>query len=847
MDAGSAGTPEATPDLANRASGGASNSQACWEMQSFFHDVRFALRTLARNRRFSIVAILTLGLGLGAAVAIFSVVQGVLLRSLPYQDPDRLVFISQTDGPGSRPFPISSPGHFRDYREQARQFESFAAGSSFVQTLDSLSGAVEAEQVDASIVTANFFPLLGVSPSGRNFLPEEEVVNGPRVAIIGYDLWRRRYAADPKLVGTPIRMNGQDFTVVGILPPGFKLYLPSDRLFLRNAEVWLPAQIDYAAAAARRQAGFLCVIGKLKKGVSIASAQAEMDRIAENFRRNYQVDKLADLRVKVVSMLDLVVQHVRPALLTIMAVVALVLIIACANVANLCLARGTERQKEIAIRTALGASRMRVVRQILTECLVLSFLGLVVGLLIATIGLRVLWVLRPPNLPRLENIQLDGTALAFAIGTTVFTALLFGLLPALASSPETLKERGRGTTGGVRRSVRSALIVGEIAVSLVVLVTAGLLLRSFAALERVETGFTRGNVFTFQVALPFSRYNNPASVDRFFKNLEDQLRALPGVQAAGAINLLPLGSTSNPFGWASEAAPDQWAAQAADTRIVTPQYFSTMGIKLLSGRVFTEQDDLSRSYEVVVDDVLARRAWPGASALGQKVNMTTFHMNGPPTKEWWHVIGVVQHVHNESLTEEGMLQIYRPLLQDFNLNMTMVVRSEIEPVGMQKAAESILRTLDKDVPLHQAQTIDGYIKIAQTPMAFNLILIGAFGLIALVLASVGLYGVIAYLVSQRTREIGVRIALGAQRHQILRLILGYGLKLTAAGLASGVLISLAVSQVISNQLFEVKATDLATYILTPAVLAFVAMLASYFPSRRAARLDPMDALRYDGQ
>jgi len=367
------------------------------------------------------------------------------------------------------------------------------------------------------------------------------------------------------------------------------------------------------------------------------------------------------------------------------------------------------------------------------------------------------------------------------------------------------------------------------------------------ALERVETGFTRGNVFTFQVALPFSRYNNPASADRFFKNLEDQLRALPGVQAAGAINLLPLGSTSNPFGWASEAAPDQWAAQAADTRIVTPQYFSTMGIKLLSGRLFTEQDDLTRPYEVVVDDVLARRAWPGASALGQKVNMTTFHMNGPPTKEWWHVIGVVQHVHNESLTEEGMLQIYRPLLQDFNLNMTMVVRSEIDPVAMQKAAESILRTLDKDVPLHQAQTIDGYIKIAQTPMAFNLILIGAFGLIALVLASVGLYGVIAYLVSQRTREIGVRIALGAQRQQILRLILGYGLKLTAAGLASGVLISLAVSQVISNQLFEVKATDLATYILTPAVLAFVAMLASYFPSRRAARLDPMDALRYDGQ
>ncbi|HEY6305502.1 MAG TPA: ABC transporter permease [Candidatus Angelobacter sp.] len=816
-------------------------------MQAFLQDVRFALRTLARNRRFTIVAVLTLGLGLGATIAIFGVVQGVLLRSLPYQDPERLVFISQTDGPGTTPFPISSPGHFRDYREQARQFEGFAAGFSFLQTLDSLQGGVQAEQVDGAIVTANFFPLLGVSLArGRNFLPEEEIVNGPQVVILSERLWRGRYAADPKLVGSSIRMNGQDFTVVGILPEGFKLYLPSDRIFLKDSEVWMPAQIDYAAAAARRQAGFLAVIGKLKKGVTLASAQTEMDRIAENFRREYRVDKLADLHVRVLSMLDLVVKHVRPALLTIMAVVGLVLMIACANVANLCLARGTERQKEIAIRTALGASRGRVIRQILTENLVLSFLGLAAGLLIAALGLRLLWALRPPNVPRLENIRLDSTVLAFAVAATVLTALLFGLLPALAATPEALKEAGRGTAGAGRRSVRSALIVGQIAVSLVVLLTAGLLLRSFAALERVETGFIRGNVFTFQVALPFSRYNTLTAA-RFYKNLEDELRALPGVQAVGAINLLPLGSTSNPFGWASEAAPDQWAAQAADTRIVTPEYFSTMGIKLLSGRLFTEHDDPSRPYEVVVDDVLARRAWPGTNAVGRKVNMTTFHDNAPPTKEWWQVIGVVQHVHNESLTEAGMLQIYRPLLQDPNLNMTMVVRSTTDPVGLQRAAEVVLHKLDKDVPLHQAQTMNGYIKIAQAPMAFNLILVGAFALIALALASVGLYGVVAYLVTQRTREIGVRIALGAQRGQILQLILGYGLKLTAVGLAAGVLISLAVSRVISNQLFEVRATDLATYILTPLVLAAVAMLASYLPSRRAANLDPMQALRHDGQ
>jgi putative ABC transport system permease protein len=578
----------------------------------------------------------------------------------------------------------------------------------------------------------------------------------------------------------------------------------------------------------------------------MASAQAEMDRVAGNFRRDYPVDKMADLQVKVVSMLDLVVKHVRPALLTIMAVVGLVLIIACANVANLSLARGSERQKEIAIRTALGATRTRVVRQVLTESLVLSFLGMVVGLFMAFAGLRLLWFLRPPNLPRLENIQMDGTALAFAIGATVFSALLFGLLPALAASPDAMKEGGRGTVGPGRRSVRSILIVSEIAVSMVVLVTAGLLLRSFAALERVETGFTKAHVFTFQVALPFSRYN-PATAARFYKDLQDELRALPGVEAAGAINLLPLGSTSNPFGWASEAAPDQWAAQAADTRIVTPEYFSAMGVKLLAGRVFTGQDDLSRPYEVVVDDVLARRAWPGVNPIGQKVNMTTFHLNSPPTKEWWQVIGVVQHVHNESLTEEGMLQIYRPLLQDPNLNMTMIVRSAGDQAGLQRAAEAVLHKMDKDVPMHKAQTMSGYIKIAQAPMAFNLILIGAFALIALILASVGLYGVIAYLVSQRTREIGVRIALGAQRSQILRLILSYGLKLTVAGLAAGVLLSLAASRVISNQLFEVKSTDLTTYILTPLVLAIVAMLASYLPSRRAASLDPMKALRHDGQ
>jgi putative ABC transport system permease protein len=816
-------------------------------MQSFLQDVRFALRTLARNRRFTLVAVLTLGLGLGATVAIFSVVQGVLLRSLPYRDPNRLVFISQTDGPGTKAFPISSPGHFRDYREQARLFEGFAAGFSFLQTLDSIENGAQSEQVDASIVTANFFPMLGVTPVlGRNFLPEEEAVNGPQVVILSDRVWRRRYGADPHLVGGTIRMNGRDALVVGILPPGFKLYLPAERIFLRDSEVWLPAQIDYAAAAARRQAGFLAVIGKLKEGASIASAQAEMDRIAEGFRRDYRVDKMADLRVQVVSMLGLVVKHVRPALLTIMAVVGLVLVIACANVANLCLARGADRQKEIAIRTALGASRARVVRQILTESVVLSFLGLLAGLVLAFVGLRLLWFLRPPNLPRIENIRLDTTAMAFAVAATLVTSLLFGALPALTASPEALKQGGRGTAGVGRRSVRSALIVGEIAASLVLLLAAGLLLRSFAALERVNTGFAKGNVFTFQVALPFPRYNVDTGL-QFYRNLENELRAIPGVESVGAINLLPLGSTSNPFGWATEAAPDQWAAQAADTRIVTPDYFNTMGIKLISGRLFTEQDDRKRPYEVIVDDVMARRAWPGVNPLGQKVNMTTFHQNGPPTKEWWQVVGVVQHVHNESLTEEGMLEIYRPLLQDPNGNMTIIMRSGTDVAGVARAAEAALRKLDKEVPLYQPQTLNGYIKIAEAPMAFNLILIGAFAVMALVLASVGLYGVIAYLVSQRTREIGVRIALGAQREQILRLLLGYGLKLTLIGLAIGVLIALAVSRVISSQLFGVRATDLITFILTPLVLAAVALLASYVPSRRAANVDPMQALRHDGQ
>ncbi|HKD44098.1 MAG TPA: ABC transporter permease [Candidatus Angelobacter sp.] len=816
-------------------------------MQSFLHDVRYALRTLARNRRFALVAVLTLGLGLGVTVAMFSVVEGVLLRSLPYKDPDRLVFISQTDGPGTKAFPISSPGHFRDYREQARQFEGFAAGFSFLQTLESTENGAPAQQVEAAVVTANFFPVLGVTPVlGRNFLPEEEVVNGPQVAILSDRLWRRRYGADATLVGRSLRMNGQNVLVAGILPPNFKLYLPAERIFLRDAEVWFPAQIDYAAAAARRQAGFLAVIGKLKQGATIRSAQAEMDRIAEGFRRDYRVDKMADLRVQVVSMLGLVVKHVRTALLTIMAVVGLVLIIACANVANLCLARGAERQKEIAIRTALGASRTRVIRQILTESLVLSFFGLLAGLVFAYAGLKLLWFLRPTNLPRLEDIRLDGTAMAFAVGATLLTALLFGALPALAASPEALKEGGRDTGGVGRRSVRAALIVGEIAASLVLLLAAGLLLRSFAALQRVETGFTRGSIFTFQVALPFPRYNAETTLE-FYQNLERELRAIPGVESVGAINLLPLGSTSNPFGWATEAAPDQWAAQAADARIVTPGYFNTMGIKLISGRFFTEQDDLKRPLEVVVDDVMARRAWPGANPIGQKVNMTTFHQNSPPTKEWWQVIGVVEHVHNESLTEEGMLQIYRPLLQDLNGNMTMVVRSAGGGVGIERAAEAALRKLDKEIPLYQPQTLDGYIRIAQAPMVFNLILIGSFAVMALVLASVGLYGVIAYLVSQRTREIGVRIALGAQRDQILRLILGYGLKLTLIGLAAGVLISLAISRVISSQLFGVRATDFTTFILTPVVLAAIALLASYVPSRRAAHLDPMQALRHDGQ
>ncbi len=815
-------------------------------MNSFLQDVKFALRSLSKNRRFSAVAILTLGLGLGATVAIFGVVQGVLLRSLPYTRANRLVFISQTDGPGTKPFPISSPGHFRDYREKTTLFQDLAAGASFSQILDSQDSGGQAEQIDGGFVTANFFPLLGVTPAlGRNFLPEEEVVNGPRVAIISDGLWRRRYGADPKVLGTQIKVGGNDALLVGILPPGFKLYMPPGRIFLRDADFWVPAQIDYAAAAARRQAGFLAVIGRLKDGVTLRQAQAEMDSIAEGFRRDYRVDKMADLRIEVVSMLDLVVRNVRPALLTIMAVVLLVLIIACANVANLFLARAAERKQEIAVRIALGASRGRVVRQILTEGLVLAFLGLGLGLLLAEAGLRLLLVLRPLNLPRLDDIHLDATAFAFAIGATLVTALLFGAIPALSVAPEVLRQ-GRGTVGVGKQSVRSMLIVGEIAASLVLLITAGLLLRSFAALQHVTPGFVTQNVLTFQTTLPFQRYT-PVTGVRFYHNLEEQLRALPGVQSVGAIGLLPLGSTPNPFGYASEAAPDMWAAHAADTRIVTPEYFKTMGIRLRSGRVFTEQDTLDRPLVVMVDDKLAQKMWPGQDAAGKKVNMTTFHQNSPPTKEWWTVIGVVDHTRNESLTEEGMVEIYRPLLQDANFNMTVVIRHATDPVSLQKSVAEVVHRMDSGVPLHRVRTIEEDVAAAQAPMQFNLVLIGAFAVIALVLASVGLYGVIAYLVAQRTREIGVRIALGAQKMQIFRLVLNYGIRLTALGVVIGIVVSLAIARLIASQLFAVRPTDLTTFVLTALALGSVAMLASYLPSHRAANVDPIAALRNDGQ
>ncbi len=824
-------------------------------MNGILKDVRYAFRTFRKEPGFTLAAVLTLGLGIGATTAIFSVVNGVVLKPLSYRDPDRLAVI-YTDLPKIGLFKLWSSGpEIIDYREQSHLFEHIAyvnGGGGLTMT-----GEGDAEQVSAMFFSWDLLPLLGVTPAlGRLITEEEDVPDGPRAVMLSYAFWERRIGSDPNIIGRNIQFSGNGYTVVGVMPPRFRLDLPPETQIPPTADIWVPSRTDLAQSG--RHSHSLTPVARFAPGVTREQADAEMKVIAARLDEEHY--ERTGFQLHVYSLHRDLVQKARPALFALLGAVSFVLLIACANVANLILARGTAREKELALRTALGAARTRIVRQILTENMLLAIIGSAVALVLAVGGMRWLVTLNPANLPRLETISLDGSVLAFTAGAAVLTTFLFGLLPALQivapNLHESLKEGGKSHSAGRKRNrLRGALVISQVALSLMLLVGAGLMIRSFVSLHQVRPGFDPENILTFQISVPASKYE-AEEVAPFYEQLEERIATLPGVRSVGSVSALPL---SGNWGWSGTTRFFETTHGAGsgeddfevDRRIITPGYFQAMGSRLLVGRHFDRRDirrafsDLVREREsdgqlvTIIDQNLARRVWPGADPIGKRFTWGV-NSDNPTTFE---VVGVVEHLRHHELNSDGREQTYFPQNQFRFRTLTTVVRAEREPTALVAAVRRELKALDADIPAYAVRAMDGYMSQALAPTRFNLVLLAVFAAVGLVLAVVGIYGVIAYTVAQRTQELGIRCALGAQRGDVLSIVLRQGMALTLAGTAIGLVGAFALTRFVRSLLFGVTATDPLTYGGVILLLVAVSALACYLPARRATKVDPMLALR----
>jgi putative ABC transport system permease protein len=792
---------------------------------------------LLKSPGFTAVAVITLALGIGANTAIFSIVNTVLLRPLPYPDSDRLVQVASTQRHLERWYDWVSYPDFVDWRTENRVFEDMAAYRAFGFTL---TGLDHPELLPGMFVSASLFSVLRAEPMlGRSFLPEEDQPGRNRVVIISYGLWQRRFGSDPGLVGKAVQIDGQSYTVVGVMRPGFHF---RQAAAWGDRDVWIPGTRD--PERNDRYSHNHWVVARLKPGVTIEQAQANMEAIARGLAQRYPEDQ--DMGVMVTLLQEKVANNIRPALLVLMGAIGLVLLIACANLANLLLARGVARKKETAVRQALGASRGRLLRQWLTESLLLALLGGAAGLLLAFQGIEfILWW--GPNLPRLEETTIDLRVLAFIFLLSLASGVMFGTAPALQSSKidlqEALKESGTRSAGLGRARTRSLLVVGEVALALMLLVSAGLLIRSFVRLLEVDPGFNPESILTGEILLPTPKYAAPRRQAAFFKEVVERVEALPGVQAAGGSSSVPL--IDNDTGGIQiegrpEPHPGELAVQAEKPK-VTPGYFRAMEIPLLRGRTFTWADNERSLPVAIISRMAAELYWPNEDPIGKRVSIYDGDERGPV---WREVVGIVGDIRHDGLKERVRPGIYVPVLQSPTFIMVLAVRTRMDPSSLSAAIRRAVMAVDKDQPVF-LRTMEQAVSDSMSDRRFQMTLLGVFAAVALLLAAIGVYGVISYSVSQRTHEIGVRMALGAQRRDMLRLVMGQGMRLALTGVAVGLVAAFAMTRVLSSLLYGVTATDPGTFAGVSLLLVGAAFLACYIPARKATKVDPMVALRYE--
>ena len=821
-------------------------------MLTLWQDLRFGVRMLRKSPGFTAVAVLTLALGIGASTAVFSLVNAILLKPLPYPRSEQLVIPWRQVPPQLNLGYDEIPWGLMDFRRMLADSKMFQDLGAFKSDSFILTGAGDPAKLDGLRASAEFFPALGVQPVlGRAFTPEEDQPGHEHEVLLSYGLWREHFGADPGILGRSLELNGAAYTVIGVTPPGFafprKEEMPGSFEFPREAALWVPLALP-AAKLHADDPDELAVIGRLRPGATIEQAQAEMNVFARRMETEIPRGK-GWFNSRVTPLTRQVAGDTRRPLLLVLAAIGVVLLIACANVANLLLSRSLVRRKEFMLRAALGAGHGRLVRQLLTESVLLALVAGMAGLLLAEAGIYFVQAFGPSNIPRLREVSLDFRVFAFAIAGTLASGILFGLAPAFGAGREnlveTLKEGGQragGSLAGAR--IRSALLISEVALAFVLVVAAGLLVQTFFHLLSVDPGFNPTRVLTFELSLPGTKYTDTDHIVALYRNALERLRAVPGVESAGLVRTVPMGGAADSTGIRipGKARGDYTAGPFAEYTIVSPGYFSAVGTPLLRGRDFLDSDTTDSGQVTVISSAMAKKFWPGEDPIGKQV--------GPGSARYpvATIIGIAADVKHLSVREEPgpeMYVLYNQKIWPSLLTMQFAVRTKADPASVTAGTREAIRSVDPDLPIAKVAPLTVIVKDSLTQSRFSMLLLGAFGALALILASIGIYGVISYSVGRRTREIGVRMALGAQRRNVLGLVLGQGARLAGLGIAIGLVAAIGVTRLMASLLFGVAPRDPLTFFAVPVLLMAIALLACYIPARRAMRVDPMVALRYE--